>query len=130
MRRLAVLLALLCLVAAPGTAIAQGGGAFGPLPPASTPSPTPAPAPKSLDQGSVSRPLLLGIAGAVVIIFFAIGTYISRDARRNLTSHDRRALEKSEQPKTPEERRKAQQARSKARQKTRAQKQARKKQRR
>ena len=129
MRRLAVLLVLLCTFGAPAAAVAQGG-AFGPLPPAAPPAPTPSPEPESLDQDGVSRTLLFGIAGGVVVLFFGIGFYISRDARRNLTDHDRRALDNAERPKTEEERRKTEGTRKKARAKTRAQKQARKKQRR
>jgi uncharacterized protein HemX len=127
MRRATVLLALLLALAAPAAALAQNSD-FGPLPPAVTPSPAPTATPKSVaDQSSVSRPLLLGIAAVVALLFLGIGMYISRDARRNLTDEDRRALERAEKPITPADRRKAEQARKKARAKTRAQKQARKK---
>lgn len=132
MRRAAALLALLIALAAPASpALAQtGGGAFGPLPPAVTPSPSPSPEPEGLDQDDVSTPFLFGIVGAVVLLFVGIGVFISRDARSNLTDSDRRALERSEHPKPEEEKRQAVRARKKARAKTRAQKQARKKQRR
>lgn len=132
MRRLLPLLVVLALLAPAAAALGQsGGGAFGPLPPAVSPSPTPSPVPKSTaNQGNVSRPMLLGIAGAVAILFVGIGMYIARDARRNLTEEDRRALDRSERPKTESERKQAQRARSRSRAKTRAQKQARKKQRR
>lgn len=130
MRRLALLLVLVTTLAAPAAALAQSSP-FGPIPQAVTPTPSPAPPPDTANgQSSVSRGLLYAIAGVVAILFLGIGIYISRDARRNLTEEDRRALERSEQPKTPEERRRSAQVKKKTRAKTRAQKQARKKSRR
>ena len=110
MRRLLVLLVLLCAMAAPPAALAQSSP-FGPLPQAVTPTPSPSPTPGNVNgQSSVSRGLLLGIAGAVAILFLGIGFYISRDARRNLTEEDRRALDRAERPLTPEERKQSAQA--------------------
>jgi hypothetical protein len=128
MRRALVLLVVLWAVAAPASALAQSSP-FGPLPPAQQPTAEPTAAPNSADQSSVSRPLLLGIAGAVAILFVGIGLYIARDARRNLTETDRQALEHRRE-RTDAERRRSEQAKRKARAKAKAQRQARKRQRR
>jgi hypothetical protein len=79
MRR-ALVLAVLCLAALPAVAPAQSNP-FGPLPPAQQATPEPTAPPNPDDQGKVSRPLLLGIAGVVAILFVGIGLYIARDAR-------------------------------------------------
>ena len=101
---------------------------FSPLPQAqqATPAPTPAPT-AAADQQDVSRGLLFGIAGAVLVVFVGIGIYITRDARRNLTEHDRRALD---HVRTEQERQRGEVARKKARAKGKRQRQARKAQRR
>ena len=131
MRRLALLLVLLCAFAGPASSALAQSSAFGPIPQAVTPTPSPSPVPDDAGgQSSVSRGLLIGIAVIVAILFLGIGFYIARDARRNLTEEDRRSLERSERPKTPEERKQSAQQRKKSRAKTRAQKQARKKSRR
>jgi hypothetical protein len=127
MRR-ALLLLLLLAVLAPATAHAQNSP-FGPLPQASepTPAPTATPADSSADQSSVSRAMLLGIAGGVALLFVGIGYLITRDARSNLTDDDRRALERN---RTEQERRRGQVVKTKARARGKAQRQARKAQRR
>ena len=129
--RVALVLVLLCL-AAPAAAVAQSSP-FGPLPQAQEATPVPTPIQNQADQGQVSRPLLLGIAGVVAILFLGIGFYISRDARRNLTESDRAALEnrdRGERPLSPGERKQAERTKARARAKRSAQKQARKQQRR
>jgi hypothetical protein len=126
MRR-AILVALL-LLAFPAAALGQSSP-FGPLPPASQPTPAPTAAPNPADQGKVSRPLLLGIAGGVALLFVGIGLYISRDARKNLTESDRDKLE-HQRERTEEQRRNAEKAKQRARARAKAQRQARKKQRR
>ena len=127
MRRALALLAV-CL-ALPAVAAAQSNP-FGPLPPAqqATPEPTAAPGGGD-DQESVSRPLVLGVAGGVAVLFVGIGLYIARDARRNLTESDRDKLEHRRE-RTEEQRRNAERAKEKARARAKAQRQARKKQRR
>jgi hypothetical protein len=127
MRRALVLMLLTCSLVAPAGAFAQG--AFGPLPPAAQPTPEPTPVENPADASKVSRPLLLGIAGGVAILFVGIGWYISRDARRNLNEADQRALER-ERGRTDAERRQTEHQKKKARARNKRQRQARKKQRR
>jgi uncharacterized protein HemX len=127
-RRALALVTVVWLLAAPAAALAQSSP-FGPLPQAVEPTATPTAAPSSVDQSDVSRTLLVGIAGVVAVAFLGIGVYIARDARRNLTDDDRRALE-GRSTRTAAERHQAEQAKKKARAKGRAQRQARKKQRR
>ena len=127
MGRALVLLLLLASLAGPAGALAQGDP-FGPLPPPggqqATPEPTPTP--DVTGQQTVSRTLLLGIAGAVLAIFVGIGVYISRDARRNLTDEDRRAVA-GERPVTDAERKaRSQAAKQRARAAGKRQRQARK----
>ncbi len=128
MRRALALAALTGLLALPAGAVAQSNP-FGPLPPPQQEVPTPTAAPTSSEQSSVSRTLLLGIAGGVALLFVGIGVFISRDARTRLTKSDRHALERRREN-TEEHRRKAQRDKAKARARTRAQKRARKQQRR
>jgi hypothetical protein len=131
MARLLVLIALVVALVAPAGALAQSSP-FSPLPPAqqATPEPTPAPT-TAADQQDVSRGLLLGIAGAVLVVFVGIGVFITRDARRNLTDADRRAVERGERGERPEDdRRSTEAARKKARAAGKRQRQARKAQRR
>jgi hypothetical protein len=127
MRRVLVLALLLCL-AVPAVAAAQANP-FGPLPQPVAPTAEPTPVEDPADQASVSRTLLFGIAGVVLLIFVGIGIYISRDARRHLTDDERYALEHEQETLTGD-RKRLEQTKKKARAKTRAQKQARKKQRR
>jgi hypothetical protein len=127
MRR-ALIVALLVL-AFPVGALAQSSP-FGPLPPPEQPTPEPTAAPSNgADQSSISKPLVLGLAGGVAVLFVGIGLYIARDARRNLTDSDRDKLE-HQRERTDQQRRDAERAKQKARARAKAQRQARKKQRR
>jgi hypothetical protein len=125
MRRLAVLLLCATFLLAPAGAVRAQTSPFGPLPdaaPAATP--TPDDDTSSVLGQDVGRSTLYLIAGGFLIVFVAIGWFISRDARRTLPA-DRRdapAVEKL----TPAERRKRERHRARARQKTKAQKAARK----
>ncbi len=132
MRRYATLIIAFVLCALPAPAALAQSSPFGPLPQAPpAPTATPAPVQNPGDQSSVSKPLLLGIAGGVAIIFLGIGIFITRDARRNLTESDRRAVGRGEVPKTDADRqREAQAAKRKARERGKRQRQARKAQRR
>jgi hypothetical protein len=126
MRQIVTFLATLSLLlcAAP-IAMAQSGP-FAPLPPAqpqATPTPTPV---GSTESGNASRATLFLIGGGVLLAFFAIGWWISRDARRNLTDDDRRALERAEHHTDPTDRRRQKdRVKQRARQRTKAQKAAR-----
>jgi len=124
MRCFVLLLIVVAALAAPTAASAQSSP-FGPLPQAAEPTPTPTAAPNTADQSSVSRPLLLGIAGGVAIIFFGIGVYITRDARQHLTDADRARIDGMPM-RTEAERKRAHEAKQKARAKGKAQRQARK----
>jgi hypothetical protein len=125
MRRVALLLVLVSIVALPATALAQDN-AFGPLPQAAQPTPTPTSGSTSTsDQSTVSRPLLLGIAGAVALVFLGIGVFITRDARAHLTEADRAAVEGSRR-RDEVDRKQAERAKARARAKGKAQRQARK----
>jgi hypothetical protein len=129
MRRLTLLLILVCL-AIPAAAAAQDNP-FGPLPPSQQVTPAPTAAPTPADQGSVSRGLLFGIAGAVAIVFIGIGWYITRDARAHLTDEDRRLLEgRPVQTRADADAQRTKAAKSKARAAGKRQRQARKAQRR
>lgn len=137
MARVLAVLLLSWALSAPSAALAQNDP-FSPLPPprpAPTVEPTD-PANDLADQEPVSRATLLGIAGGVLVVFIVIGAYITRDARRNLTDEDRRALERAERRGDPdparegERRPKPDDAKRKARAKAKAQRQARKAQRR
>jgi hypothetical protein len=122
-KRLTVLLALLALAVPAPAAFAQADP-FSPLPPAQTPTPevTAAPVDTNPNDDGVSRETLAVILGAVIILFIAIGVFITRDARRSLPEGLRR-----DDPRLREEgpHRRPKQAKSKARAKTRAQKRAR-----
>jgi len=125
MRRVALLLVLASIVVLPATAVAQDN-AFGPLPQAAPPTATPTPAGSSTaDQSTVSRPLLLGIAGVVALVFLGIGVFITRDARAHLTEADRAAVEGTRR-REDVERKQAERAKTRARAKGKAQRQARK----
>ncbi|MEO8687498.1 MAG: hypothetical protein ABI611_04680 [Solirubrobacteraceae bacterium] len=125
MRRIAVLLLCASFLLAPARAVLAQSSPFGPLPQAA-PSPTPTPDDNTsnvLGQ-DVGRSTLYAIAGGFVIIFIAIGWFISRDARHNLPANRRDAP--AVQKLTPAERRKRDRHKARARQKTKAQKAARK----
>jgi hypothetical protein len=83
MARFAAFLCVLALTA-PGTALAQGGGAFEPIPPAPPPAPTTQPEPagptRPSDDGlSSTQQLLIAMSG--IFVLFGIGWLIVRDAR-------------------------------------------------
>ncbi len=92
--RLAVLLAIFTMLVSAPSALAQqdGGGAFGPLPPA---APTPAPtvdAP-SADDDDVGRITLYIIGAALLVSFAGLAFWITRDARRAIPAGPRTAPE-------------------------------------
>jgi hypothetical protein len=81
MARFAALLCVLALVA-PGAALAQGGGAFDPLPPAPPEQPTTVPQEgRGADDDGLSSTQQLLIAMSGFILLFGIGWLIVRDAR-------------------------------------------------
>jgi hypothetical protein len=122
-RRTLVIFIMLALLA-PAAAVAQGGGAFQPLPPAQpTPAPTPEPSNDSLTSDLGGANTLYLIAGALLVAFIGIGVFISRDARRSLPAGHRPAGGLREQGPHQHKR----QAKAKARQRTRAQRAARRK---
>ena len=107
-----------------------GGGAFGPLPPP-VPAETPTPEPQDAGTtGDVSREVLFLIGGGVIVIFFAIGWAITRDARRSLTEDDRAAVEGTRVAGSAPRKQDMAKMKERQRAKTRAQRQARKKTRR
>lgn len=122
-----LLLSLVLLALCAPAAHAQSNP-FGPLPVPTAPAATPEPVQDPREEGAISRSLLFGIAGAVLLVFIGIGLYISRDARKHLSTDDRRTLER-EKERVDEQRVRGERVKKKARDKTRAQKQARKKQR-
>lgn len=127
MRRtsIALLLLVLALAVAAAPARAQVSNPFGGGETA-TPAPTATPA---ADQGSLSRDLLFGIAGGVLVVFVGIGFFITRDARRNLTPEDRRAVERGDdyrQARTDEEHKVDARTKARARARAKRQRQARK----
>lgn len=91
MHRLGLLSVLLVLLfAAP--AAAQDANPFDDALP--SPSPTVTASPNASDDTSSSTVYL--IAGGALLLFVGIGFFITRDARRNLTDEDRRAVERGE----------------------------------
>lgn len=129
LRPLALLIALALLVPAPA-ALAQGGGAFGPLPPA-TPAETPTPEPQDAAFGEdVSRETMFLVGLGVILAFVGLGWAITRDARRSLTEEDRAAVEGARLPGAAPRKQDRAKMKQKARQKTRQQRQARRKTRR
>jgi MatE protein len=97
-RRLACIPLLLALLVPAPVALAQSGSgnAFGPLPQAA-PAPTPTPTPvKNSSQDEIGRGTLLLIAAGVAVVFVGLGIAVTRDARRNLSEHDREAIARSE----------------------------------
>jgi hypothetical protein len=120
--RLLILLAIAALAAPPAGALAQDGNPFDGLPPVQ-PTPAPTAEPADTDDDNITRDTLYVIGGALVLTFFGIGWWITRDARRKLPQDerdDRRRL-REEGPHRHER-----QAKAKARAKGRAQRQARK----
>ena len=93
MRRCLALTALVLLLAAPAALGQSGSSPFGPLPQAA-PAPTATPTPASTSQDPISRTTLLLIAAGVAAVFVGLGIAVTRDARKNLTEHDREALER------------------------------------
>ena len=124
MFRRTIVIALLVALLAPATAFAQGGGAFGPLPPAA-PEATPTPAQEdnsSLTSDLGGRETLLVIGGLLLVAFVAIGVFISRDARRALPERHRPDAHRR-RDEGPHKHK--QQAKARARARTKAQKEAR-----
>jgi hypothetical protein len=125
MRRIALLLLCASFLLAPAPAVLAQSSPFGPLPEAApSPTPTPDDNTSSVLGQDVGRSTLYAIAGGFLIVFVAIGWFISRDARRTLPA-DRRDARTPEKL-TPAERRKRERHKARARQKTKAQKAARK----
>ena len=120
MRRIALLLVCAACLLAPAPAARAQTSPFGPLPPAGpAPTATPTPDDTSTVLGQdVGRTTLYAIAGGFLIVFVAIGWFISRDARQTLPA-DRRDTAAPERL-TPAARRKRDRNRNRARQKTRA----------
>jgi hypothetical protein len=122
-RRIALITTLLVLALAAPAAAQQGGGAFGPLPPAApteTPAPTPTP---SSDDNNTGRNTLFVIGGALVIGFLIMGWFIMRDARRAIPEEDLAAMSRLREQGPHAHK---QHAKRKARAKGRQQRQARK----
>lgn len=138
MRRMIVLVLLLLAVLPAATALAQSDPFQPPevVVPTPTPEvvvPTPPPAPTLAEDDEPTRGFLFGIAGGVALILAGIGFYITRDARRNLTDADKRALEREGQGPTrmsPKERKQLNRAKARQRAAGKRQRQARKAQRR
>ena len=126
----ALLVVLALLLPAPATALAQGGGAFGPIPPAQ-PAETPPPEPEDAGTtGDVSRQTLFLLGLGVILVFVGIGYAITRDARRSLTEADRAAVDGTREKGTAPRKQDMAKMKERQREKTRAQRQARKKARR
>jgi hypothetical protein len=125
MRRIAVLLLCATFLLAPAAPVLAQSSPFGPLPDAAPgPTPTPDDNTSNVLGQDVGRSTLYAIAGGFLIVFVAIGWFISRDARQSLPA-DRRDPKPSEHL-SPAERRKRERHKARARQKTKAQKAARK----
>jgi hypothetical protein len=130
-RRTLALVLMLVLFAAPAAAFAQTteqqqpGGAFGPLPQAApTEAPTPEPSNDSITSDLGGRATLIIIGVALLAAFFAIGIFISRDARRALPK-DHRPDSRRLREEGPHKHKR--QAKAKARHRGKAQKAARRK---
>lgn len=122
-RRIATLTTVLVLAfAAP--AFAQGGGAFGPLPPAE-PTAT-ATAATTTDTGETGSSTLFIIGGALLVGFAVMGVLIARDARRKAPEIVMAGPAVPEPGNAGARKPHTQAAKKKMRAKTRAQKQARK----
>jgi hypothetical protein len=125
LRRAAVVLVTALALAGPGAGLAAAQSSpFSPLPPApAPPTATPTPAPSQTGGSGVGNTTLYAIAGALIVAFAAIGLWISRDARRNLTPEDRAAASR-QRDQGPH--RKGREAKAKSRAKGRAARAARK----
>jgi hypothetical protein len=129
LRRTLTLTLLLALLATPSTALAQTsqqppGGAFGPLPQgAPSPTPTPQKSNDSLTSDLGGNETLYIIGAALLLVFIAIGVFISRDARRALPEAHRPGSRLREEGPHKHKR----EAKARARQRTKAQKAARRK---
>jgi hypothetical protein len=128
MIRRTLAIALLLALLAPAAALAQTtqqqqpGGAFGPLPQtAPTDTPTPDQSNDSLTSDLGGRETLYVIGAALLIAFFGIGMFISRDARRSLPEGHRPGSRLREEGPHKHKR----EAKQKARQRGKAQKAAR-----
>ena len=129
-RRTLAIVFLLGVLAAPPAALAQStqqqpGGAFGPLPQAATPTPTAPPAPDNSNDSLTSdlggTTTLFVIAAGLLLVFIAIGVFISRDARRALPEHHRPGARLREEGPHKHKR----QAKARARARSKAQREAR-----
>lgn len=123
MRRAAAVIAVLATLALAPAAPAQNDP-FGPLP---QPAPTVTPPPAEPGGGDVefTRNQLVLLALAVVAAFAAVIWFITRDARRSLSDHDREQIDRAERGLPTERRTPPRKAKKKARQKARAQRAAR-----
>jgi hypothetical protein len=129
LRRTLAIALLLGVLAAPPAALAQNtqqppGGAFGPLPQAEatpTATPTPEKSSDSLSSDLGGSTTMYVIGAAILLVFIAIGVFISRDARRALPEHHRPGGRLREEG--PHKHKRA--AKAKARQRGKAQKAAR-----
>jgi hypothetical protein len=130
LRRSLALVLLLALLAVPSAALGQTtqqqppGGAFGPLPQAApSPTPTPQKSNDSLSSNLGGNTTLFVIGGALLLVFIAIGVFISRDARRALPQDHRPGHRLREEGPHKHKR----EAKARARQRGKAQKAARRK---
>ena len=126
MRHRLAILSLVLVLLGPATAVAQDGNPFDGQLPQAPPAETATPEPVDTNsQDDVGRTTLYVIGGALLVFFFGIGWWISRDARANLPEDERDRLRdahaRDEGPHKHERR-----AKAKARAKGRAQRQARK----
>ena len=123
-RRIALITTLLALALAAPAAAQQGGGAFGPLPPAApTETAAPTATPSSSEDNNTGRNTLFVIGGALVIGFLIMGWFIMRDARKAIPEEDLAAMSRLREQGPHAHK---QHAKAKARHKGRQQRQARK----
>jgi hypothetical protein len=123
MFRRIIAIALVTALLAPAAALAQDGGAFGPLPPAApAPTATPDKSDDSLTSDIGGRETMFVIGAALLVAFIGIGVFISRDARRSLPK-DRRPDSRRLREEGPHQHKR--QAKARARARTKAQREAR-----